>query len=108
MTEAETKEAHTPGPWVVHGRSGPTQPITVGRAETGPGWTVCRVLKQENSGDCCWADARLIAAAPTMLEALRSAEDELRRCGLDCVDSDERTATLLTEIRAAITRAEAQ
>ena len=53
------------------------------------------------------SETSLIAAAPTMLDVLRKAEDELRRCGLDCVDSDERTDTLLTEIRAAIQRAEA-
>lgn len=49
---------------------------------------------------------RLHDAAPDMLAALKEAEDELRRCGLDCVDSDERTPALLGVISAAIAKAD--
>lgn len=56
---------HTPGPWVV--RSGHLMGLTV---------TIMRDLKLWNGVE---ADIRLIAAAPELLEALRSCESWIDR-----------------------------
>lgn len=68
--------AHTPGPWVVHQR--PNEPIEYGHhVTTADGLTVCSVtyqLPESVDGKVVEArriaNARLIAAAPELLEAL--------------------------------------
>ena len=63
---------HTPGPWTANK---PTQ--STGRAEVHAGpMLVAQAfnwLLDAEGDEQCWADARLIAAAPALLEALRLA-----------------------------------
>jgi hypothetical protein len=87
---------HTPGPWFVDQQGAPT-------VRTANGSVVCGV-----PANC--EDARLIAAAPDLLAALKS----LGRCVLDQVESDIgrecRSRDLPKEwhtAAAAITKAEA-
>lgn len=63
--------AHTPGPWVTNGYRSPTSgAITVFNRPFGLG-DIAEVLGSE-------ADARLIAAAPELLEALQNLVDPER------------------------------
>ena len=55
---------HTPGPWVIT-----HSPLNGYRVSDKTGWGVAVVLKDANDVD----NARLIAAAPQMLEALEAA-----------------------------------
>lgn len=51
-----------------------------------------------------WEDARLIAAAPEMLEALKALMDNTHTCGVDCEMS--KPCPLGEQARAAIAKAE--
>jgi hypothetical protein len=66
---------HTPGPWVVNGFGGDFREIT--RTSKG----VAISVTSEKGGDI--ANARLIAAAPDLLEALKG---ELAASRSDCND----------------------
>lgn len=88
---------HTPGPWTANK---PTRDN--GRAEIHAG---CMLVAQafnwmlDAEGDeQCWADARLIAAAPDLLEALE-------RLLADADVRDAAEAGALKQARAAITKA---
>ena len=93
----------TPGPWTANK---PTRDN--GRAEVHAG---CMLVAQafnwmlDAEGDeQCWADARLIAAAPMMYEALvmvRDADEDCRRDGLPTIPPAARAF-----IDAAIAKAE--
>lgn len=76
----------TPGPWIAE------QPFEVISKE---GWGICGV--DDNDGGSQEANARLIAAAPDLLEACEAAEKLLARYALN--DST------LSDIRAAIAKA---
>lgn len=76
---------HTPGPWHYYrahgcGFVGPSLhvPGSILYSEM----AVCRLLADEREGVNPEANARLIAAAPEMLEALKGALDLLREAGL--------------------------
>lgn len=66
--------AHTPGPWTAH-LSATRKTLCV----TAPDAWVCGELhnRESMSDDEAWANARLIAAAPELLEALRAAESAM-------------------------------
>lgn len=67
------KTKHTPGPWeIIHTEKNPgkVDQIHVGK----PDYTVCRVMAY---GENAMANARLIAAAPDLLKALK---DLVERC----------------------------
>lgn len=67
---------HTPGPWTVE-HDGPSLAFVTAKAETitGAKWgIVCSVTSDFEHGE---ANARLIAAAPELLEALEWARDHL-------------------------------
>jgi hypothetical protein len=66
---------HTPGPWTVHGRDeGPTRPIIVGCPGVGPLHRLAAVYQPTNKAKhSAEANARLIAAAPDLLDALQFA-----------------------------------
>lgn len=104
--------AHTPGPW----EAGRNPKWDAGRSN---GWVV-RPAGEFPHGrwiaDCGYpgepereANARLIAAAPEMLEALKAAAGELFRCGI-YLSRHGQGATLVglaeTKARAAIAKAE--
>jgi len=69
--------SHTPGPWEVDGRTVCAHPW----GEDYPNQIVCR-LESQLSPTGASANARLIAAAPELLEALRGIRDTL---GIDAV-----------------------
>ena len=72
---------HTPGPWCV--RDFPTAPRYIGPASDGGAPSVAVVLPRVSvPSDRIDADARLIAAAPDLLELLVRATDMLPPCGL--------------------------
>ena len=90
---------HTPGPWEVD----ESNPNLVARLVDGVYEYVCEVAPSSFSTRECSdeqeeADARLIAAAPELLAALRVARADIRRCFGDTVES-------LRLIEAAIAKA---
>lgn len=73
----KTRVAHTPGPWTCK----PTEDGAYALNPSGVGWLRCS--KEET-----WANARTIAAAPDMLQALREVAGgcySLDSLGLRCV-----------------------
>ena len=95
----------TPGPWQI---SGVRSKFTCGHQrdmvahDVGPdGDKVCAVWFEEQTG-LGWADAKLIAAAPDLLEALKA----LRLQALQSTDMDHEWAVeALAMARAAISKA---
>lgn len=82
---------HTPGPWKAH----PTGLARSGLPEYQIHWSdIGECVAEVVHGD---ADARLIAAAPDLLEALKDA-----LCALDCCGKDYAAASVA---RAAIAKA---
>lgn len=69
---------HTPGPWVIWGLNSKTGDLTIGIAnETGPKKHIAELCwpkdeAQEPGGPTGLDDARLIAAAPDLLAALKA------------------------------------
>jgi hypothetical protein len=108
---ANTAASHTPGPWRVE-----HQRALSSVAVQGDGSRVARIPAdyvtedgEETHTAEALANARLIAAAPEMLEALRDAETELVEA-LDFARSEVRERSIqkrLTKIRVAIAKATA-
>lgn len=103
MSEAN----HTPGPWTVSGLGGPWEATLRVRAKN---WGMVAQIGV-NPGMPHWdapqrANARLIAAAPELLEVAKDFQEALRELGLfcECGESDCRT----TRLRAAIAKATGQ
>lgn len=82
---------HTPGPWL---RRGQTDSI-----DSADGRSVCWVNLHTMPAE---ANARLISAAPDLLEALQEAQDFIDRHSEPWYTSGQ---ALLTKVRAAITKA---
>ena len=96
---------HTPGPWTV---GGPDNSDVLG-CRPGKSYTYpvaqCTGYKEERE-----ANARLIAEAPAMLEALREAARALafvRGCGL-CVDCEKMAYTAILKSEAIMARLESE
>lgn len=88
----QTKALHTPGPWTTYGH--PADGITI-RAR---GCAVADVIPQRGADE---ANARLIAAAPDLLEAL---EDAAR--WIDTLPDDLRLGSIMPDkLRAALAKA---
>ncbi len=97
-TANKTQTAHTPGPWLrnQYGHVYAMVPDAVfGMAAMGSR-EVCNMQENPN----ITADARLIAAAPEMLEALRELFDDVHKGRMVCKDN----ATLV-RLHAAIAKA---
>ena len=94
------KTLHTPGPWFIERRTndGGTTHHSI-TASDGHGWSVDRYISV--SGCIDEHDARLIDAAPELLEALRECELFIRVLGLD----SEPAAKAAEKARAAISKA---
>lgn len=90
-----TKTKHTPGPWYFGIPSGTGNPF-VQRGRSG-GFTVVAF-----DVESAIADARLIAAAPELLEALKSAREELEQIAMAEIGEPYNNL----QINAAITKAE--
>jgi hypothetical protein len=75
--------SHTPGPWR-HAPTGPTmrgysQPFGVASVDYGPAFLVCGCFGDIKGGpDEAEANARLIAAAPELLAALKECAERLQ------------------------------
>lgn len=92
---------HTPGPWRIWRHMDPAEPRKIiGLSDDG----IC-TLDEYNTNDA--ANARLIAAAPELLQALQACEDYLvARFGDDNWDgSTERPFALHNQIVTAIAKA---
>lgn len=86
MPAVETKNGHTPGPWHVH----------VDRVFCDNDKVIAEIFSTFRGSH--EANARLIAAAPAMLDALKLAYSML-------VDDETQNDPAVIEIRAAITKA---
>ena len=92
---------HTPGPWRA----------TMGTSQmSDPGTTIYHqgrwgVYSDADSHGDQEADARLIAAAPELLEALKHCEDVFMRHEINRVDGEQISELALSVIRAAIAKA---
>jgi len=87
---------HTPGPWVVHPTSIHPAVRSIGTAEAGPR-RICTV-GSTNGNPTDWHNARLIAAAPELLEALNTLPQSL-------ASTDEDLDKWVAKARAAIAKA---
>lgn len=103
---SETK--HTPGPWAYQAKPGPRE-LTFKRRHWVIGSTVTGhgvgIAFGDGPGEPDDANARLIAAAPDMLEALKHADEWLDELGCDCA-TDEPGTCAFCLVRAAIAKAE--
>jgi hypothetical protein len=115
--------AHTPGPWWIHGDM-PGEPLVcfpvVKAFVSGTkAVTVCRVgnhnAYRRNAEHRDWHNARLIAAAPDLLDAVRAAERTFRHYaelhaakGPDGADKAARNTELADRMAAAIDKAESR
>ena len=89
---------HTPGPWAHHNTPTPFIYVNAG------GLPICQIYTSTAHGQSMgeqFANARLIAAAPELLEALQKMLPELR--GLSIVS--DTAAEMLREAEAAIAKA---
>lgn len=105
---APTQGSHTPGPWHARDR-GIGWEVHIGAACQPTGW--CDAVNDGFRETFSEADARLIAAAPEMLTALKIAEvfiaEELEtREGSDIKIYIAQARNSLREVRAAIAAAE--
>ena len=86
------KAKHTPGPWHIY------PDYAESYIESGTGYEVCQVMTNHpKNADTQAANARLIAAAPELLDALQAALDDY--AGIDINLNWQETA------RAAIAKA---
>jgi hypothetical protein len=91
---------HTLGPWWTQASTANGEPeIVVNRPWSAGGASVC-VVESSRRHDVLLADARLIAAAPELLEALETLANEEWRD-----DSDPILENARTKARAAIAKA---
>jgi hypothetical protein len=92
-------EAHTPGPWVTNAFG--TQVLT------GDSWnTICELAIGKDHRLASWEDgraatditanARLIAAAPSLFEALKAAEGHLLNAKIDLETGTKKATTIAT------------
>src|SRR5437879_4477679 len=76
---------HTPGPWFANEETYGTPPKVQVREKHGSGTLICMVGNTHASEDKILANARLIAAAPDLLEALKSIATEAAKSDEDCL-----------------------
>ena len=98
---------HTPGPWearIWNGEEWPEKRWSVGRVDD-LGTCVCISPRYADPTDL--TDARLIAAAPELLDALREAWEWIDNWSPPFTEDDEWPSTA-EKIKAAIAKAEGQ
>ena len=79
---------HTPGPWRVTEAHGQTQVVAVNRHPEKAVTGIADIFDSIDGTREWGANARLIAAAPDMLEALKGALSEFDQMSCECVDDD--------------------
>ena len=102
---------HTPGPWILTTEATEVEGVNVRFSiDSHTHISICGGQSQEHMKDAiyedeCRANARLIAAAPELLEALKQAEAALARCfGAHKAEEGDRHRALAT-CRAARAKA---
>ena len=100
-----TKTKHTPGPWHYDGESGI---VTAGSNPGCPYIADCRVGFGVREVGSTSANARLIASAPAMLEALKGAVERIDTLALHVESKLQKDCALATinQARAAIAQAQ--
>lgn len=101
----ETKTQHTPGPWKrrwSHETRGDGSTIETGRIHGARDVKIAELALTANVD----ADARLIAAAPELLEALKETERALAVSGTPCALDAHACRLVLHAAHAAIEKAE--
>lgn len=98
MSETKEQAKHTPGPWILDEYGPEFTMRTVRGKSLGGGTEVAIITTGSYSDEVEEANARLIAAAPELLEACKQAEWQYEQLG------DSRAIKML---RAAIAKAEA-
>lgn len=99
-----TQGQHTPGPWWVERRIGDA--LQVNAKHRGEGSSYCVASINHWEGETDHANARLIAAAPDLLTALRDFEEEISsRFGAD-KDMSPELAKVVFAARAVIAKAD--
>lgn len=101
-----TQTTHTPGPWKVYSSAAPNYPATVAFMDGANEMTICDVTETGAQ------HARLIAAAPDLLAALKSVvefiADEVEQRGLagsNMSDYEDEAVQALYRVEAAIAKA---
>lgn len=97
-----TKVRHTPGPWRYQEKSDAYTHIV-----RGPDGQYIAGCGQDRTGEC-EGNARLIAAAPTMLESLKALVAETERCDNPALMGVGSEAEVMQKAKAAITSAEGE
>lgn len=95
--------AHTPGPWVIYPETDGTEICAVDRA---PGLPIRQRIAHPIIGKNWIANARLVAAAPELLEALRDVL-AAERAGSRTPDTISGAEKQLDRIKEAVAKAEA-
>jgi len=103
-----TESKHTPGPWLYREDKGggyEVFPYNGGPPEIGEWAEICTISEYNKDPE---ADARLVAAAPELLEELKRTRDDLTNikafCTLDA--TREAISRMIQRIDAAIAKAE--
>jgi len=109
-----TRTQHTPGPWVL-GTQSRTWMIAFAEGAGCRSLTVAKAMplhgdkggREQGDFEVEKANARLIAAAPDLLQAAKCALADLEGFAFDTVDleSDEPVALTVRELRAALAKA---
>jgi hypothetical protein len=99
QVEDDSAPSHTPGPWKATG-------LRVFSANDAWAGIVASALTTTSNYGTAKANARLIAAAPDILAALKAAVAVLNAEGIVYGDSDEEPLDVLREAEAAIEKAE--
>lgn len=103
------EQKHTPGPWSVEEnvRAGGVVHLAVTNRSAGDDWMPCSISPQARARPIDYANARLIAAAPALLEACKAAEGVLTEPGIMDVDQWKAwSRKTVDQLRAAIASAE--
>lgn len=103
MSDTQEQAKHTPGPWRTDGFHGRIEKITP-QEDSGVCVAVMPMWEAEYEAEKN-ANARLIAAAPEMLEALRQTELQLEYLNAKFIETGT-TNQLLAQVRAVIAKAE--
>lgn len=101
-----TQTNHTPGPWSLKMTGWRTNPFAI-YSPRRPGAVACVPSRTSVPLDEQDANARLIAAAPELLAALKGMDEELSLWGADTIETMNLTARL-DAIRAAIAKAKGE
>lgn len=109
MMTTTKQTAHTPGPWTFlkdYDNEGKSS-ARIGGTIEGDGWNIARIWKDAAELECKYeANARLIAAAPELLAALKDIAKQARLCMQYANAYDGQLIQAIANADAAIAKAE--